>query len=101
MSVAIEHELKTMCKINRFLEENQLSSFSDVEEVDECLEKMREVLQENEDVHIELRREIGDEEHEKSTDFESSRDMMMTWLKMQKASNQNSKKFLQIEFLTA
>ena len=66
MSVTIEHELKTVCKINRFLEENQLSSFSDIEEVDECLEKMRDLLQEYEDVHIELRRELGDEEYEKT-----------------------------------
>ena len=60
MSITIDHELKTVCKINRFLDENQISLFFDVEEINEGLEKMRELLQEFEDVHIELRRELGD-----------------------------------------
>ena len=41
MSVTVEVELKLVCKINRFLDEYQLSSFSEVDEIDDCLDKMR------------------------------------------------------------
>ena len=93
MSITIEHELKTVCKINRFLDENQLSLFYDVEEINEGLEKMRELLQEFEDVHVELRRELGDAEYEKTyTEFKKSRDHMMTWLKNAKSERSKFKK---------
>ena len=81
MSVTIDCELKLVCKINRFLDEYQVSLFSDVDEIDESLAQMRELQQEYEDMHIELRRELGDEEYEKTyTEFQNSREVMMTWL---------------------
>ena len=95
MSVTIDCELKLVCKINRFLDEYQVSLFSDVDEIDESLAQMRELQQEYEDMHIELRRELGDEEYEKTyTEFQNSREVMMTWLteakKEKKKFKQNS-----------
>ena len=93
MSLTVDVELKIVCKINRFLDENQISMFSDVDEVNECLDKMRELQQEYEDVHIELRRELGDDEYEKTyTEFQKSRDVMMTWLKNAKIERMKFKK---------
>ena len=93
MSLTVDCELKIVCKINRFLDENQISMFSDVDEVNECLDKMRELQQEYEDVHIELRRELGDDEYEKTyTEFQKSRDVMMTWLKNAKIERMKFKK---------
>ena len=93
MSVTVELELKVVCKINRFLDENGSLEFSDVDEVNECLDKMRELQQEYEDVHVELRRELGDDEYEKTyTEFQKSRDVMMTWLKNAKIERMKFKK---------
>ena len=93
MSLTVEHELKIVCKINRFLDENQIAELSDVDEVNECLDKMRELQQEYEDVHIELRRELGDDEYEKTyKEFSNSRDLMMTWLKNAKVERAKFKK---------
>ena len=91
-SVTIEVELKIVCKINRFLEENELSLFSDIEEIDGSLEKMRSLLEEYEDVHIELKRELGDDEYEKTyTEHQKTRGVMMTWLKDAKLEIRNLK----------
>ena len=93
MSVTVELELKVVCKINRFLDENESLEFSDVDEVNECLDKMRELQQEYEDVHVELRRELGDDEYEKTyTEFKNSRDLMMSWLKNAKTKRAKFKK---------
>ena len=92
MSDTIDEELKIVCKINRFLEENDLSLFSDVEEIDNSLEKIRILQQEYEEVHIKLRRELGDDEYQKTyTEYEKSQDVMMTWLKDAKFEKKRKK----------
>ena len=81
-SITAEFESKVVCKIDRFLEESDLNLFYDIEEIQIAIEKSRSILQEYEDVHVELKNELGTEDYiEKYTEYTKIRTSMMTWIK--------------------
>ena len=81
-SMTGEFEAKVICKVETFLEENDLTLFLDFGEVQTAIERARSIVQEFEDVHVELKNELGSKEYPKRyphyTHFRSS---MMTWIK--------------------
>ena len=81
-SMTAEFESKVVCKIDRFLEESDLNLFFDVEEIQIAIEKCRNILQEYEDVHVELKNELGTENYiDRYTEYTKIRASMMTWIK--------------------
>ena len=81
-SMTAEFESKVVCKIDRFLEESDLNLFYDVEEIQIAIEKCRNILQEYEDVHVELKNELGTENYiDRYTEYTKIRASMMTWIK--------------------
>ena len=78
-SITGEYEAKVICKIETFLEENDLTLFFDLEEVKNAIERARNILQEFEDVHVELKNELGSEEYPKRyTHYTHFRSPMMS-----------------------
>ena len=94
-SITGEYEAKVICKIETFLEENDLTLFFDLEEVKNAIERARNILQEFEDVHVELKNELGSEEYPKRyTHYTHVRSTMMSWIKNARlASNEFKKQF--------
>ena len=55
-----DSEKKICMKIKRFLEENEISEFFDIDEIENSAGLLRELLETYEDVHIALESELGD-----------------------------------------
>ena len=72
-------------KIERFLDENVLSEFFDLDEIDTSVGVMRELLESYEDAHAELMRDLGDEVHaETYVEYAETMSKMTEWLKQSK-----------------
>ena len=56
-------ERKLSSKIKRFLDENVVSEFFDIEEIEGSAGSLRELLESYEDLHMELRNELGDSDY--------------------------------------
>ena len=72
-------------KIKRFLDENEISEFFDIDEIENSAGLLRELLETYEDVHIALESELGDRYAESYKDYDENVEKISKWLKESKA----------------
>ena len=81
-----DSERKLSRKISRFWEENKISEFFDLNEIESAAGFLRELLESFEDVHIELSRELGNEDYSKEYEkYDQTIKKISDWLKDSKA----------------
>ena len=80
-----DSEKKICMKIKRFLEENEISEFFDIDEIENSAGLLRELLETYEDVHIALESELGDRYAESYKDYDENVEKISKWLKESKA----------------
>ena len=79
-------ERKLSSKIKRFLDENVVSEFFDIEEIEGSAGSLRELLESYEDLHMELRNELGDSDYSDSYKYyDETMQKISQWLKDSKA----------------
>ena len=79
-------EKKLSSKIKRFLDENEISEFFDLEEIEGSAGSLRDLLESYEDLHIELRNELGDSDYSETyKHYDETMQKISQWLKDSKA----------------
>ena len=66
MAENIDEELKLIRKIDRFMVENELKVLFDVSDVKEAIEELKILIDSYDDLHVRLKRELGDEHYNAS-----------------------------------
>ena len=92
-----DSEKKIASRIDRFLTQNaDLSEFFDLDEIDGSIRELRELLESYEDLHIELKGELGDQEYSETYDeYSKNVQKMEEWLKKSRTEVRSRKqKFL-------
>ena len=77
-----DSEKKIASRIDRFLTQNaDLSEFFDLDEIDGSIRELRELLESYEDLHIELKSELGDQEYSETYgEYSKNVQKMEEWL---------------------
>ena len=71
MGEAIDIELKIVSKLNRFLEEYDLSLLFDIKEIQDAVIEARNLIESYEDIHIQLKKELKEEYMQTYKDYDS------------------------------
>ena len=80
--MTVEQEGKNARKVERFLEQNyELDLYFDIEELKTGIEESLMVLRDYDDVHVELKQEIGGETYSKcyEENYFTLRDRLVKW----------------------
>ena len=81
-----DSEHKISSKIKRFLDENDISEFFDLDEIESSAGSLRELLENFEGLHIELKRELEDKVYSETyKDYDETISKISKWLKDSKA----------------
>ena len=81
-----DSERKISSKIRRFLDENEISEFFDLDEIESSAGSLREYLEQYEDLHIELKRKLEDNAYNETyEDYDENITKISKWLKDSKA----------------
>ncbi len=100
MTEQIDEELKIVLRINRFFTENELEEITDVEERDASVRDLKILQQDYEEIHVNLRRQLGDVQYTQIYDkYDDSVKLMMDWLKTAKRKIRNLKSSPSTKFL--
>ena len=67
------------------MDENEISEFFDIDEIENSAGLLRELLETYEDVHIALESELGDRYAESYKDYDENVEKISKWLKESKA----------------
>ena len=74
MAQNIDEELKITRKITRFMAENELDLLFDEKDVKEAIDELKVILNSYDDLHVRLKRELGDEHY--NNNFKNYDDVM-------------------------
>ena len=88
----VEDEKKAGLRIDRYVEEYELDLLFDIEEIEEGVRNFKELLEDYEALHIELERELGEEEYlTRYPNYEMMRKKVIDWIKNAKAEVKRKK----------
>ena len=71
MADNIELELRLVCRLDRFMVENELDMLYDVEEIEEAIKELHKIVEGYEEIHIKLKGELKDTHTETYPEYET------------------------------
>ena len=87
----VEEEEKVSLKICRFLDENELDALFDIEEVELGIAEIKRLIKSYEEIHVQLKKELGDEYKNKCQGFDENSKGVSTWIKNAKTDIKKKK----------
>ena len=84
MGTLIDDELKITCKFKRFMSENSMELLYDISDIESAIQDLRNLLESYEEIHIRLKRELGDEYDKTFPNFEQDVENMSYWIRTAK-----------------
>ena len=82
MVSSIDEELKLVCKLTRFMNEYELSLLYDVVDVAEGIREARQLAESYEEIHVKLKRELGDGDYnENYSGYDTQISKITDWIR--------------------
>ena len=75
-----DEEEKVCLKIKRFIEEYNLDLLFDIQDIENAIFEFKKLIESYEEVHIELKRELGDQHETQYVEFEEKYKSMSDWV---------------------
>ena len=98
MASSIDEELKLVCKLTRFMNEYELSLLYDVVDVEEGIKEARQLAESFEEIHVMLKRELGDEDYnENYSGYDAQISKITDWIRVTKLEIKKKKESRDIE----
>ena len=77
----VQNEMKLVCKIKRFTNDFSLELLFDISDIEEGLKEIRNLSEQYENVHVELKIELGESYADKYTGYDNQIKIMGDWTK--------------------